>query len=84
MSSKHKKTLAAIFAKRIRANIAWDDVVSLFEALGADVSPTSGSMFGFDLRGVTAIFHKPHPSPECPKTLVKRFRVFLKEVGIEP
>jgi hypothetical protein len=84
MSGKHRKTLAAIRAEPVRANIAWDDVVSFFEALGAEITPGGGSMFGFDLLGVTAVFHRPHPGRELPKTLVRRFRRFLEGVGIEP
>ena len=82
MARKHRKTLAAIFADPVRANIAWDDAVSLFESLGAVVSPGGGSVFGFDLWGVTAVFHRPHPGHEISKSLVRRFRLFLESAGI--
>jgi hypothetical protein len=84
MNRKHEKTLAAIFAEPVRANISWDDAVSLFQAIGALVTPKGGSMFGIDLWGATAVFHKPHPGRELPKSLVRRFRRFLIGVGIGP
>jgi hypothetical protein len=84
MNRKHQKTLAAIFAEPTRANISWEDAVSLFQALGATITPGGGSMFGFDLHGVTAVFHTPHPSRELPKTLVRRFRRFLEGAGVQP
>jgi hypothetical protein len=37
MGKKHDRTLAAIFARPIRANIAWEDVVTLVEHLGGVV-----------------------------------------------
>jgi hypothetical protein len=84
MSRKHQKTLAAIFAEPTRANITWDDAVSLFQALGAIITPGGGSMFGFDLNGRSAVFHRPHPGRELPKSLVRRFRRFLEGAGVEP
>jgi hypothetical protein len=38
MNSKHAKTLKAIFTDPVRSDIAWKDIVKLFEALGATVS----------------------------------------------
>ena len=37
VSTKHARTLAAIFANPVRADIRWVDVENLFRALGADV-----------------------------------------------
>lgn len=84
MNGKQRKTRAAIFAKQARANIAWDDAVSLFQALGAVITPSGGSMFGFDLNGRSAVFHRPHPGRELSKSLVRRFRRFLEGAGVQP
>jgi hypothetical protein len=43
MSGKHRKTLEAIVRDPVQANIAWTDVVALFEALGARGTQGSGS-----------------------------------------
>ena len=84
MSRKHRKTLAAIFTEPIRANIAWDDAVSLFQALGAVITPGGGLMFGFDPNERSAVFHRPHPGRELSKSLVRRFRRFLEGAGVQP
>lgn len=41
--AKHERTLAAIFADPIQANIRWGDVEALFLHLGAIVTEGSGS-----------------------------------------
>ena len=84
MAKKHERTLAAIFAKPTRANIAWDDVVVLIEHLGGTVrTDLGGSMREFLLGNVRAIFHQPHPQNEIPQAMVRRLRIFLEEAGIE-
>lgn len=82
MKQSHTKTLAAIFENPVRANIAWQDIESLFEALGADVSEGSGSRVRVALNGVRAVFHRPHPQRETDKGAVKSVRRFLLEAGI--
>jgi predicted HicB family RNase H-like nuclease len=62
--SKHEKTLAALFAEPVRANIAWKDVESLFAFLGAEISEGSGSRVRVALHGRRATFHEPHPRKE--------------------
>jgi hypothetical protein len=84
MNRKHEKTLAAIFAQPVRANIAWDDVVSLFEGLGGVVEPAGGSMVTIVLNGVRAVFHRPHPGSELSKPLVRRIRLYLDQAGVGP
>ena len=84
MNRKHRKTLAAIFTKQVRANISWDDVVSLLEALGGSVTPEQGSMHTVILNGFKSVFHKPHPGRELPKPLVRRFRQYLDQAGFGP
>jgi hypothetical protein len=84
MNRKHEKTLAAIFADPVRANIAWDDVISLFEGLGASVGFAGGSMVTVVLNNVRAVFHRPHPGGELPKPLVRRVRLYLDQAGVGP
>jgi hypothetical protein len=84
MNRKQRKTLAALFANPVRANIAWDDVESLLRALGADVVPGGGSMMGFNLNGVPAVLHRPHPGHELSKPGVRAVRDFLVDAGEWP
>jgi len=84
MDSKHRKTLEAIFEKPERANIAWKDIEALFIALGAEISEGSGSRVRVALKGVRAVFHRPHPRKEANKGAVKSVRKLLEAAGAKP
>jgi hypothetical protein len=84
MIGKHRKTLQAIFADPVRANIPWADVEGLFIASGAEVSEGRGSRVRVSLNGVDAVFHRPHPRKETDKGALKSVRRFLREAGLEP
>lgn len=84
MNTRHRKTLEAIFARPERSDIAWRDIEGLFVALGAELSEGSGSRVRVALRGVRAVFHRPHPHKETDKGAVKSVRRFLQEAGIAP
>ncbi len=81
MNRKHRRILEAIFAEPTRANIRWDDVVALMEALGAEVTQGSGSRVRFALNGRRATFHEPHPEKEVGRRTVADVREFLEEAG---
>jgi hypothetical protein len=82
MNSKHRKTLTAIFAAPTRSDIPWDDIESLFLALGGEVTEGSGSRVRVYLNGVRAVFHRPHPERVTEKGAVGSVRRFLTEAGI--
>jgi hypothetical protein len=82
--SKHEKTLAALFAEPVRANIKWNDVVSLIQSLGAVVTEGEGSRVNFTLRGERIVLHKPHPEKEISKAAVRSLREFLIDAGEAP
>jgi hypothetical protein len=84
LSSKHRKTLQAVFEDPVRSNVAWADVEKLFGALGAEVSEGRGSRVRVYLGGVRAVFHRPHPQKETDKGALRSVRRFLAEVGFEP
>lgn len=84
MDNKHHKTLEAIFEKPERANIAWKDIEALFVALGAEITEGNGSRVRVALKGVRAIFHRPHPRKETNKGAVKSVRRFLEMAGVKP
>ncbi len=79
MNKRHRKTLDAIFDKPVRSDIEWKEIESLFKALGAEVSEGRGSRVRVALKGVRAVFHRPHPKKETDKGAVKSVRRFLKE-----
>ncbi|MFN8404538.1 MAG: type II toxin-antitoxin system HicA family toxin [Anaerolineales bacterium] len=84
MDNKHRKTLEAIFEKPERANIAWKDVEILFIALGAEITEGNGSRVRVALKGIRAVFHRPHPRKETNKGAVKSVRRFLEAAGVKP
>ncbi len=84
MDSKHQKTLEAIFEKPERANILWRDIEALLIALGAEITDGNGSRRRVALKGVRAVFHRPHPRKETDKGAVKSVRRFLEAAGVKP
>ncbi|MFB3894169.1 MAG: type II toxin-antitoxin system HicA family toxin [Phycisphaerae bacterium] len=81
---KHDRTLRAIFAEPARANINWADIEALLMHLGAEVTEGEGSRVRVALRGVRAVFHRPHPRKETDKGAVRSMRRFLFEAGVRP
>ena len=84
MTGKHRQTLERIFEAPERDDVAWRDIEALFTALGGEVSKGRGSRVRVALRGVRAVFHRPHPRKEAGKATVKSVRRFLAEAGIMP
>ncbi|MBF0394747.1 MAG: type II toxin-antitoxin system HicA family toxin [Alphaproteobacteria bacterium] len=84
MHGKHRKTLDAIFADPVRANIPWAEVEGLFTAVGGAISEGRGSRVRISLNGVDAVFHRPHPEKETDKGALKSVRRFLREAGVTP
>ncbi len=83
LTSKHQKTLQAVFANPVRSNIHWSDIESLLAACGAEISEGNGSRVRIALNGVRAVFHRPHPQKETDKGTVASLRRFLTEAGVE-
>ncbi len=84
MNRKHRRTLERVFEAPERADILWRDIESLFVALDAKVSEGRGSRVRVALRGVRAVFHRPHPKKEANKATVKSVRRFLQEAEVKP
>ncbi len=84
MAGKHRKTYDAIHSDPVRANISWNDALTMAEAFGAVVAHGTGSMFSFELNGVSIVMHRPHPGNEMAKPGVRVFRRFLQEAGVDP
>ncbi len=84
MGKKHRRTLAAIFAEPVRANVKWSDIEALLKTSGAEVSEGKGSRVRIALNGVRAVFHRPHPRKETDKGALRSMRRFLTEAGVTP
>jgi hypothetical protein len=84
MKAAHRRTLVAVFATPTPTNLTWRQIEALFLALGAQVIEGRGSRVRFELSGVIATFHRPHPQKEAKPYQVRDARTFLSTAGIKP
>jgi len=82
MNHHHRKTLHALFAHPISANIDFKKVIHLLEEIGADVDNKTGNRIGVTLNGHSVAF--PHAHHSLPKDEVAQVRKFLEACGITP
>lgn len=84
MNKTHQKTLDAIFSLPINSSLEWRRIEMLFIALGARVIEGNGSRVRFELNGVVASFHRPHPQKEAKPYQVRDAKAFLVQAGVNP
>jgi len=84
VSTKHRKTLAAIFARPTSASIVFADIEALIKALGGFVSEREGSRVKIELNGEQWRCHRPHPGKEAKRYQVEEARELLERVGVLP
>ncbi len=84
LSSRHRRTLIAVFERPTRVNIPWSNIERLFKAVGAEVSEGSGSRVRIKLGDQVKTFHRPHPGNEAKRYAVEAAREFLREHDITP
>jgi hypothetical protein len=84
MNSRHRKTLAAVFAEPTSANIEWAAVEGLLIAAGCAVIEGGGSRVKFERNGLIASFHRPHPAKEAKRYQVRDAREYLEKLGVKP
>jgi hypothetical protein len=65
VNNVHRKTLKVIFSQPVPATLEWRRIESLFVSLGAQAIEGAGSRVRFDLNGIVAAFHRPHPAKEA-------------------
>ena len=84
MNSKHKKTLAAVYALPTSASVVFADIEALLKALGAKLVEREGSRIKAELRGEQWRAHRPHPGKEAKRYQVEEVRELLERLGIRP
>ena len=84
MNARQRRTLKRIFERPTRADVRWDALASLLEALGAERKEGSGSRVAFVLEGRVLSLHRPHPRPELKRYAVEDVREFLSLAGLAP
>ena len=83
MNGSHRKTLQAVFAIPVSAALEWRRIEALFRALGARTIEGSGSRVRFEMNGIVATFHRPHPAKEAKPYQVRDARTFLEQAGVK-
>ncbi len=84
MSRKHQRTLEALCAHPVSANIKWRDIEALFRELGAEITEREGSRVAVILFSEVRVFHRPHPGPATDKGAVASIRNWLEMHGVKP
>ena len=83
MNNKQIKTYKDIFSNPVKSDISWDEIESLFEALGAQISEGNGSRIRVLLNNERAVFHRPHPDRNTDKGAIMSVRKFLNNAGVK-
>jgi hypothetical protein len=84
VNKRHQKTYEKIFSNPVPTSLAWNRIEVLFVAVGATVVEGRGSRVRFELNGIVATFHRPHPQKEAKPYQVRDARYFLEQAGIKP
>lgn len=84
MSTRHRRTLEAVFRDPVSATIVWADVERMLVHYGAAIVEVSGSRIKIKLNGVPADFHRPHPQKEAKQYQIRAVRAFLTQAGVTP
>jgi hypothetical protein len=84
VNARHRKTLAAIFARPTLASIVFADIEALIRALGGTISEREGSRVRIELAGVQWRCHRPHPGKEAKRYQVEEARELLERAGVGP
>lgn len=84
MNAKHRKTLAALFARPTSSSIAFADIEALFRALGGQVFEREGSRVKLVLGQEEWRCHRPHPGKEARRYQVEEARELLERAGVKP
>jgi hypothetical protein len=84
MSTRHRRTLAAVFRDPVSATLVWDDVEKLLVHHGATIRERSGSRISIILGEHTMTAHRPHPAKEARRHTIRNVRDFLTLAGVTP
>lgn len=84
VNARQRKTLEALFAEPVSGTVKWTAIESLLKAIGCRVIEGKGSRVKFEMNGVIASFHRPHPEPTAKHYQVRDAREFLAKLGMKP
>lgn len=79
---RHERTLHAILEEPTRSGVTWRAVEALLLTFGAELSEGHGSRVRVALNGVRAVLHRPHPTKELSRAMVRSLGEFLANAGV--
>jgi hypothetical protein len=84
VNARHRRTLAAIFARPTSASIKFSDIEALVKALGGTITQREGSRVRIELKAEQWHCHRPHPGKEAKRYQVEEARELLERAGVRP
>jgi hypothetical protein len=84
VSTRHRKTLQAIFARPTSGTLVFSHIKALVIALGGVVKEREGSRVKITLHNEAWHCHRPHPGKEAKRYQVEEAREMLERLGIKP
>jgi len=84
MNARQRRALELIYSLPVPASLEWLRIESLLIALGAQMIEGNGARVRFELNGIVATFHRPHPAKEAKPYQVRDTRTLLEQAGIHP
>ena len=79
VNAKHRKTLAAVFARPTLASIPFTEIEARIKTLGGTVTEREGSRIKIELKNEQWRCHRPHPGKETKRFQVEEARELLVE-----
>ena len=83
MRSKHRQTLARVYAQPTPADIRWAEIEAMLLACDVTVTQRAGSRVALAKDRERMVVHRPHPSPQTNRATVRDIAVFLSAAGVE-
>lgn len=84
MNGRQRKTFSVAFAVPVPKNLAWADIESLLDSLGAKKVNRDGSAVSFAFNGARLDVHRPHPQKEAKPYVIRNTAQFLILAGVKP
>ncbi|WP_082428255.1 type II toxin-antitoxin system HicA family toxin [Pseudomonas sp. NBRC 111119] len=84
MNNQQKATLENLWKTPTPKALEWARIETLLVSAGAQVIEGRGSRVRFELNGVVATFHRPHPDRHAKTYQIRDARQFLEQAGVTP
>jgi hypothetical protein len=86
LSKKHRRTLQAIFAHPVPANLRWREIAAMLAAIGVRIEQREGSRVKLTHPdgGLPLIHHVTHGEASQDKGSIATIRNWLRECGTQP